>query len=457
VLGRIPIRLRLTFAFALAMAVVLAATGAFLYFRLAGTLDESIDQDLDARAAELRAAVERGDEVGLAAGGPDARDERLAQILASSGAVLTESPALGGPVLAPAELARAAREPVRSELDEAPPVDGPVRLLALPARSPEGARVVVVGASLEDRDETLAGFVTELLLIGPAALLLASLLGYTIATAALRPVEAMRAEAETVSDAEPDRRLPLPAAQDEIRRLGETLNAMLGRLERGLARERSFVADASHELRTPLALLKTELELALRRPRTEAELEEALRSAAAETDRLAQLAEDLLVLARSDQGHLVLKREPVSVRELLEAVAERFRRRAEAAGRAIGVEAPESLVMAADAVRLEQALGNLVENALRHGRGSIRLAAREGDGGVELHVLDEGAGFPPAFLERAFERFARADEARGEGGAGLGLAIAQVIAEAHGGTAHASGRAEGGADVWLALPAAARA
>jgi signal transduction histidine kinase len=136
-------------------------------------------------------------------------------------------------------------------------------------------------------------------------------------------------------------------------------------------------------------------------------------------------------------------------------VAERFRHRAEASGRTIGVEAPEGLVLTADAVRLEQALGNLVENALRHGRGSICLAARERDGGFELHVLDEGTGFPPAFIERAFERFTRADEARTEGGAGLGLAIAQVIAEAHGGSAHASGRPAGGADVWLSLPGSA--
>jgi signal transduction histidine kinase len=103
-------------------------------------------------------------------------------------------------------------------------------------------------------------------------------------------------------------------------------------------------------------------------------------------------------------------------------------------------------------VRLEQALANLVENALRHGRGSIRLVARERDGEVELHVLDRGAGFAPEFVQRAFERFTRADEARAVGGAGLGLAIAQVIAAAHGGSAHVAGRSGGGADVWLTLP-----
>src|SRR5829696_5740173 len=134
-------------------------------------------------------------------------------------------------------------------------------------------------------------------------------------------MDAMRQEADAISAAEPGRRLPLPAARNEISRLAETLNEMVGRLERALERERAFVTDASHELRTPLALLKAELELALRRPRTPEELEQALRSAAAETDRLTQLAEHLLVLARSDQGPLSLRREPIVADRLTAGVA----------------------------------------------------------------------------------------------------------------------------------------
>jgi signal transduction histidine kinase len=262
----------------------------------------------------------------------------------------------------------------------------------------------------------------------------------------------MRGEAAAISGSEPGRRLPLPHSRDEIRRLGETLNRMLERLETALERERSFVADASHELRTPLALLKTELELALRRPRSQAELEQALRSAAAETDRLARLAEDLLLLARSDQGQVPLRRSAVSARDLLMGVVERFSQRAQAAGRAIEVDAPEGLSLTADPLQLEQALGNLLENALRHGDGNIRLAAADRDGQIELHALDEGRGFPPEFLARAFDRFSRADEARSSEGAGLGLTIVDVIARAHGGSAHAANPDGGGADVWLSLP-----
>jgi two-component system OmpR family sensor kinase len=437
-LNRLPIRLRLALAFALAMAVVLAAMSAFLYFRLGSSLDESVDQGLQTRAAELSALAARGD-TSLDQGLGD--DEASAQVLDPTGRVIDATPQLGDrPLLEPGELSEATQGEVRLERNG-------TRLLATPVDARGETLVVVVGASLEERDEALSGFLGELLIGGPIALFLASLLGYGVATAALRPVEAMRAEAAEVSAVEPGRRLPLPRARDEISRLGTTLNDMLGRLERALERERSFVADASHELRTPLALLKTELELALRNRRSREELEQALRSAAAETDRLAQLAEDLLVLARSDQGRLPLRREPVSVYDVLSGVAARFGRRAEEAGRAIEVDAVDGLVVPADAVRLEQALGNLIENALRHGEGSIRLRAVEANGQVELHVQDEGGGMPAEFAPRAFERFTRADHSRAGAGAGLGLAIAQLIATAHGGSAHVSG-----ADVWLSIP-----
>jgi heavy metal sensor kinase len=450
-LRRLPIRLRLTLAFALAMAVVLAVTGAFLYYRLAGSLDETLNESLEGRAAELapRVATDSTDFANWGAGS----DEILAQVLEPGGGVGDATSNVGGrPLLATDERDRATQAPLVVERRDVPGADGSARLLAAPVDSPNGRSVLVLGVSLEERDEALRGFLGELFLIGPAALLLASLLGYGIATAALRPVEAMRVEADAVSGAEPGRRLPLPRSRDEISRLGETLNAMLGRLESTLERERSFVADASHELRTPLALLKAELDVALRRPRSKEELEEALRSAAVETDRLAQLAEDLLVLARSDRGKLLLRTEATSARDIAARVAERFTHRAQAVNRTIEVDASTDIELVADGRRVEQALGNLVDNALRHGGGAIRLAAAERNGAVELHVVDEGAGFPPEFLPHAFERFTRADEARTLGGSGLGLAIAEVIAKAHGGSAHAVNRDGAGADVWLSLP-----
>jgi heavy metal sensor kinase len=418
-MSRLPIRIRLTLAFALAMAVVLAATGAFVYFRIESALNESVDESLSARLSDAVNLARAGGSTGITMS-----DEGFTEI--------TTRPVPRG----------------TTELDEFLDVEGPVRVRGVAVETPDGSRNVRVGATLADRDETLQEVLTQMAIAGPIALLLASLLGYWLAGAALRPVEEMRAEAAAISGSEPGRRLPQGRARDEITRLAETLNEMLARLERAIERERSFVADASHELRTPLALLRGELELALRKPRTQAELEEAVRSATAETERLVSLAEDLLVLAQADDGRLPLRRGPVRADELLDAVREAFRPRADAAGRTIEAEA-DAIVLDADRLRLEQALGNLVDNALRHGAGAIRLDAVEHDGRAELHVRDEGPGLPPDFLPHAFERFSRADAARTSGGAGLGLALASAIAEAHGGTAQAASRT---ADIWLSIP-----
>ncbi len=424
-MSRLPIRLRLTLAFAIAMAIVLAATGAFVYFRLQSALNESVDESLALRLSDARRLAAAGGETGITI-----TEEGFTEIT-------TRPVPLG-----------------TTEIDRLPDVrgpqsEGPLRVRGASVRTPEGLRRVRVGASLADRDEALGEVLTGMAIAGPLALLLTSLLGYWLAGAALRPVERMRAEAAAISGSEPGRRLPMGEARDEITRLSETLNEMLERLERAIERERSFVADASHELRTPLALLQAELELALRKPRTGPELEGAIRSATAETERLVRLAEDLLVLAQADDGRLPLRREAVRAGELLHAVREAFQSRAEAAGRSIESRNGDAIVLDADRLRLEQALGNLVDNALRHGAGAIRLDAVERDGAVDLHVRDEGTGIRPDFLPHAFERFSRADPARTGGGAGLGLALASAIAEAHGGSANA---ASGTADIWLSIP-----
>ena len=447
-MSRLPIRLRLTLAFALAMAVVLAATGAFLYLRLGSSLDEAIDESLQARTTEVIPQVVSGEPVGP---GGDA-DDRFVQVLDLGSRIVGGTTGLDEPLLDQAALVEATQRARWSVLDEVPGVDGRVRVLATPVSTGDGPRILLVGASLEDRDEAVRGLLTLLLVVGPAALLVASLLGYALATAALRPVESMQAEAADISASEPGRRLPLPRAHDEIHRLGETLNEMLERLEAALERERGFVADAGHELRTPLTNLKAELELALRRPRTDAELVQAICSAAEETERLSQLADDLLLIARSDQHRLPLRRTRVSAGDLLRSVAVRFGARAREAGRTIDVDAPAALELDADATRLEQAVGNVVDNALTHGGGDVRLSAAEKDGHVELHVCDSGSGFPAEFLPHAFDRFSRADDSRSEAGTGLGLAIAAAVAAAHGGSAHAANRDGAGADVWLALP-----
>jgi two-component system, OmpR family, sensor kinase len=297
----------------------------------------------------------------------------------------------------------------------------------------------------------------QLLLIGgPVALLLASLAAYWVAAAALRPVEEMRARAAQVSTAEPEQRLPVPPTDDEIARLGATLNAMLDRLGEALAHERRFVADASHELRTPLAILKAEVDLALSQGRSPGELQAALASVSEETDRLIQLAEDLLTIAQTDQGELPVRLAQTDIGEVLHGVARRFARRAQDNGRALEVSVEPGLRAPIDRLRVDQALDNLLDNALRYGSGPVSLIAADRDGSVEIHVLDCGSGFAEDFLPRAFERFSRASASRKDGGSGLGLAIVETITHAHRGEAHVANREGGGADVWLVLPTPVR-
>jgi two-component system OmpR family sensor kinase len=435
--SRLPIRIRLTLVFAGVMAVVLAALGVFLYVRLGDSLDDRISDDLAARSSAVARLLRTGAtdvDPSLLAG-----EEGLVRVVGTGGTVLV-SAGTGGLLLTRDELASARRATVITDR-------GGYRLRA----DPVGGKVVVVGEPLDDRQEALDALLAQLLVALPLALVASSVIGYVVAGAALRPIEAMRRRADEISASTSAQRLPLPAAHDEVYRLGETLNEMLERLDSGLERERRFVADASHELRTPLATLKTELEVALRRPRSAAELEGALASAAEETDRLVRLAENLLLVARSDQGALTVARDPISVDALFAEVAGRFRSSAEAAGRVVEVEEDSGTELAGDRERLQQALGNLVDNALRHGAGAVRLHAVERDGLVELHVIDRG-GFDELILPRAFERFTRADDARTGEGTGLGLAIVDAIARAHGGSAHAANLPEGGADVWITAP-----
>jgi len=340
------------------------------------------------------------------------------------------------PLLDHAQLAAARRGTVVIARKPVSGIDGSVRLLATPVAAQDRRLVVVVGSSLTDRDDALQQLASLLLIGGPLALLLASLAGYGVAAAALSPVERMRIRAAQISEATAGERLPVPAAADEVRHLAETLNAMLDRLQLSFTRERRFVSDASHELRTPLAVLKAEIELALRDGRSAGEMREALRSAGEEADRLTQLAEDLLVIARSDQDGLPVRRERVDAYDVAEGAASRFRARAAQTGQAVVVATPDAPVLGdLDVLRIEQALGNVIDNALRHGGGRVDVAVARDRDAVRFDVVDDGHGFPAEFAPRAFERFARADEARGRGG-----------------TAGIQDRPEGGALVWLRIP-----
>ncbi len=455
---RLPSRWKVTLAFAVALLVVLCAVGTFLYVRFDADLGESVDRGLQARAGELRAQVQRSPD-GFS--GADARaveaDESVAQVLRRDGTVVAATSEAGASLLSEAQLSRAGTTELLADRPGDKLLDEEIRVLAFPVSARGESLILVVGGSLDEQREALSALLVLELIGLTAALLLASGAGYVVAGVALRPVEAMRRRAEEITD-QPDRRLPVPPIDDELGRLGATLNAMLDRLGRAqaaereaIAKERRFVADASHELRTPLSILKSEIEVALLGRRSVEELEAALESTGEETDRLCRLAEDLLVLAQADEGDLPIHPASVDVGDLLVDTAHRHGSRAEAAGLRITARTPAVVEVTADRRRMDQALTNLVDNALRHGVGDVELTARHVSSGVEIAVRDHGTGFPEDFGGRAFERFTRAETGRTGTGAGLGLAIVQAVALAHGGSVDIED-AEPGARVRITLP-----
>ena len=425
-MSRLSTRARLTAAFAAATLLMLVGASWFVYARLRADLDDRIDALLRARSA---AAGELALGAGLGGVAIEDPEESFVQLLGADGALLNHGgggryAAVGGAVVADATVDGSIVE------DGIAGIDGRARLLV---RRLDDGHVLIVGESLRDREEALGSVVDSFAVGGAAALVLAALVGSLLARAGLRPVEAMRRRAAAISLHQADEGLPLPAAEDEIHRLGVTLNEMLARMQASYEREARFVADASHELRTPIAVVKTELDGALRAgdfgPRTR----DALLAAVEECDRLAQLAQDLLVLAKADGGRIPLRSELIDLEALLVRVRDRFADRAAERARSIDVELDGTSVLVADPERIRQAIQNLVENALRHGKGTVTLRALVVPGGVVLEVRDEGRDLPVEFAPLAFERFTRADRTRD--GVGLGLAIVAAIVAVHGGSA----------------------
>ena len=441
---RLPIRTRLTLVFASLSLIVLAVAGAALLIGFRSALDRTINQGLLSRAESGRA-----DPVGEIAAIPEGEDA-FAQLLRGGRAVESSANLPGEPLLATATLASIRGgtffdRGVRTIEDRVA-----ARLLAVPLAN---GSYLVVGIDIDDQREVVSQLTVLVAVGGPIVLLALSALGWVLAGAALRPVEKLRSEAAAISLSEPDRRLPVPDTGDELQRLTETLNGMLDRVHDALDRERRLVDEASHELRTPLGVLKTEVDLALKGPRSREELEGALRSIAQETERLRRLTQDLLVLARSDHGRLPVHRADVDVSSVIERVAAEFDDRATAEGVRLHMSGSD-IRARVDADRLRQAVENLVDNGLRHaGRGgSVEVRTDRAGGRLRIEVVDSGPGFAADVLDRAFEPFARADGGRQGDGAGLGLTIVRAVAEAHGGSATVRNLEGGGAAVSLEVP-----
>lgn len=271
----------------------------------------------------------------------------------------------------------------------------------------------------------------------PAGLALAVVGGYWLAGRALAPVQRMTETARTISAQNLRERIEVAQPEDELGRLAQTLNSMIGRLEQSFDAIRQFTADASHELLTPLTAMRTEVEVALRSARSPEDYQRVLASVLEEVERIARLADSLLLLSREDAGAAATVRRSVRLDDLVREVAGHSKALAEAANVTLEVgELPECTIEG-DPDRLRQVFFNLLDNAVKYNRpgGSIRICGRLGDQQVIIEVADTGVGIPAEELPRVFDRFYRVDKSRSRqmGGTGLGLSIVKALVENHGG------------------------
>lgn len=435
-LGGRPIVLRLVLAVAVAMSVVLILGGALVYWRVYAALDQQVNRDLANYSEVVEQAVRNGNTLvrdtpgfsyqvydmrGDVIGGNDHRRLVTRAVLADVIEHGTQRGDVGALF---------------------PPDRRPYRYVAEKTPGPHGPVLAAIEISRAHRDEALRELLLQLVIFGGVTLIAASVVGYWTARGALDPVERYRRVAASAGESD---RLPVPATDDELSRLGHTFNQLLDRIAQSSARERQFLADASHELRGPLTVMRTEVEWAmLQAPAGE---RETLQSLGSQVDRMVNLCNALLELEelRAQPG---VSNDPVDLAALADEVVERWRSRFDQRGRVLAHDVPPGLLARGNHHWVDLAVDNLVSNALRYGKGDVVVGARrEGSSAVALWVTDEGPGFPDGFAEKAFDRFSRADEARTAGGIGLGLALVAAVAEAHAGSVGIEG-----ARVTLTLP-----
>lgn len=421
-LRSLSLRTRLVAGFACAMLVVLLGAGVFIYWRV----EFGLDRELDATLAQAQGTIQpliRADGNVVTRERADATGVGW-QVLAGDGHVLASGGLLAGKTPVPAHDLRTGTHII--DVGTMLPISAEPLRVQVTSLGSGRAAYLALAIDRNHRDEALRELLAQLAIAGLGALAITTIVGDVLARAALRPVERYRTRAEEITDGALDLRLDVPAERDdEVTRLGRTLNDMLDSLEAAVERERRFVSEASHELRTPLALLRGRIQLTRRRSRTVAEHERSLAELEVDTDRLVALAGQLLEFGTPS---------PAGTADLV-SVAQVLVRRLAAAGRT-GVDLDPRVEVASVACAAEvidRILGNLVTNAFVHGAEPISITIDVQDCWAVARVADAGPGMPPDLLQRATQRFTRAAEARARPGAGLGLSLVDhLVREAHG-------------------------
>jgi heavy metal sensor kinase len=436
----LPIRLRVTIWYVALLAVLVGALVVFVVTRLRTDLVDGIDASLDTRASQIALGFQENGESEF----QDAFDaslrglpgaESAAQLLDVTGTVqqsagdqVAEQPLIGA-----ADLASVAEGgTIRRSVEVGPDAES-FRILAI-ALPGSPSRIVVVATSLDAVTSSVGRLITLLLLGGPAVLVIAGVGGWWLARGALAPVSRIARTAGEIGIEQLDERVDVPRTADEVHDLAVTINRMLERLERGVKDQRRFIDDASHELRTPLAVMRAELEVALRERDLVPGARATLESLCHDVEGMGATVEDLLTLARADEGKLALAKEAINLQTSVVAVREALAPMAAASKVEVRVEGRGTRVVA-DERRIEQILRNLLANAITFAGpgGHVVVKTWKESGSAYCSVRDDGPGIPDPMRSRVFDRFFRADEARTGNGAGLGLAICRELVTAHGG------------------------
>jgi heavy metal sensor kinase len=437
-MSRLSIRWKLTLWYGTVLSAVLALFGASIYLMMRHVLLTRTGTGMGMESAEVEEEVARARDRATLGQWLERRFARHpgydiqvrvphGEVLFRSDRVRTEG--LPSPIAWP--------DAAHPSLESLHRSAGHTRLLSRLVPGPDGPLLLQVAAPLASDDHELGELLAVMLLAGPLALAGALGGGYLLARRALAPVERMAFEADQISVNRLDWRLEIANPNDELGRLGATLNRMIARLERSFEETRRFTADAAHELRTPLAVMRNVAEVALRTPRDSEHYREVLADVLEEVERVTRLAEQLLFLCREDAGIIPPLAEEIRLDNVVRETAEHMSVVAQAKGVALELGALESCLVRGDSDLLRRLLFNLLDNAIKFTPtgGMIRAGLAQSNGSAVVEVADTGSGIAPDHLPRVFERFYRVDPARGQDGegAGLGLAICRAIAEAHGG------------------------
>jgi signal transduction histidine kinase len=443
------VRLRITLVAMVVTGIAVYVAGAWLVDSVSDAMTSRLRSNASDQVAAVRTALESGrppQDLDLAALVPGG----FVQIVDSHGRIANATPGIGG---YPPLYINAQGDVVSIDPEQASGLlSGRLAVTRQSVTSPYGRYSILAASPLDPVRRSVDATEDGLKVAFPLLVGAVGLLAWILAGRALRPVESIRAQVEAISGSTLDRRVPVPRSSDEVARLATTMNAMLDRLEDASNRQQRFVADASHELRSPVAAIRTELEVAQLTAKPE-DWQAVAERLLGEEARLEAVIADLLLLASLDEEH---GGERVSI-DLTELAEEEARRRVpDREGVGIDVETGAPALVDGNRTQLRRAITNLLDNAGRHARTTVRIAVHQRDGRVRLLVDDDGPGIPEEDRERVFERFTRLDAHRARdgatGGAGLGLSLVRRIAQLHGGTASVDDAPLGGARLVVDLP-----